>query len=362
MPARSVSTWKLMARSAADHREAHHLGHQPAGDDDQRREQQPRDEARRPGTGRRARAPDESRSFPWWLSSGWRCVRQRTARARAGPGCPAAARAPSRCGCSARSAARRRPSRARTARSNCGSTGPLLGASAPAVAVEEGRARLLLPGLRGGVQPRQFVGVLRRAAQRAPARVVEGAQHARHVAQRRMLGAALLERPRGLAFEIDDHEVVARHQHLAEVVVAVEARAPCGRAFEAAASSMKRSIARRACQQPLGVLARRWRAGVDSRLARAARSVAAASARTVSRTWRRSASAHRLGIEGRVAGAQRRARCAARRCAAPRMRTSARKAPCGSARGDRRRCRAARPGRAPGRPACSSQPSPWFGT
>ena len=34
---------------------------------------------------------------------------------------------------------------------------------------------------------------------------------------------ALLERPRGLAFEVDDQEVVLRDQHLAEVVVAVAA-------------------------------------------------------------------------------------------------------------------------------------------
>jgi hypothetical protein len=58
---------------------------------------------------------------------------------------------------------------------------------------------------------------------RRPARVVERAQHARHVAQRRALGAPLLEAARGLAFEVDDDEVVVRHQHLAQVVVAVEA-------------------------------------------------------------------------------------------------------------------------------------------
>jgi hypothetical protein len=38
-----------------------------------------------------------------------------------------------------------------------------------------------------------------------------------------MLGTALLEAVSGLAFEIDDDEIIALHQHLAEVVVAVDA-------------------------------------------------------------------------------------------------------------------------------------------
>ena len=56
-------------------------------------------------------------------------------------------------------------------------------------------------------------------------RVVERAQHAGHVAQRRALDPPLAERPRRLALEVDDHEVVAGVEHLAEVVVAVAADA-----------------------------------------------------------------------------------------------------------------------------------------
>ena len=52
-------------------------------------------------------------------------------------------------------------------------------------------------------------------------RVVERPQHPGDVAQRSALDAALAERPRRLALEIDDHEIVARVEHLAEVIVAV---------------------------------------------------------------------------------------------------------------------------------------------
>ena len=53
--------------------------------------------------------------------------------------------------------------------------------------------------------------------------VAERAQHPGDVPQRRLLGAALLEAVARLALEIDDDEVIARHQHLAEVVVAMDA-------------------------------------------------------------------------------------------------------------------------------------------
>ena len=56
-------------------------------------------------------------------------------------------------------------------------------------------------------------------------RVVERAEHARDVAQRRALEPALADRARGLALEVDDHEVLARPEHLAEVEVAVDAHA-----------------------------------------------------------------------------------------------------------------------------------------
>ena len=76
---------------------------------------------------------------------------------------------------------------------------------------EKGAPRLGLPGV-------ERVGL-----GGAPLRVAEGAQHSGHVAQRRVLAAAFGERPRRLALEVDDEEVVVRHQHLSEVVVAVVA-------------------------------------------------------------------------------------------------------------------------------------------
>src|SRR5207247_6043831 len=59
-------------------------------------------------------------------------------------------------------------------------------------------------------------------------RVVERAEHAGHVAQRAALDAALAERPRRLALEVDDDEVVAGAQDLAQVIVAVRADAQAG--------------------------------------------------------------------------------------------------------------------------------------
>ena len=77
---------------------------------------------------------------------------------------------------------------------------------------------------------------------------MERAQHARDVAHRRALQAALAERPRGLALEVDDDEVAPRPQHLAEVVVAVGA--------DAAAQ-------KRAVEQPAHARQRRLIAGLD---------------------------------------------------------------------------------------------------
>ena len=59
-------------------------------------------------------------------------------------------------------------------------------------------------------------------------RVVERAEHAGDVAERAALDAALAQRPQRLAFEIDDDEVVAGVEDLAEVVVAVRADALAG--------------------------------------------------------------------------------------------------------------------------------------
>ncbi len=82
------------------------------------------------------------------------------------------------------------------------------------IALEEPRARLLLPPVRR----------LDVAQQRDGARGIrERAQHPGHVAQRGALAAPLGERARRLALEVEDHPVVVRPHGLAEVVVAVRA-------------------------------------------------------------------------------------------------------------------------------------------
>ena len=57
--------------------------------------------------------------------------------------------------------------------------------------------------------------------------VVEGPQHARHIAQREVRARALGHRTQRLALEIEKHPPAPRHpQHLAQVVVAVDALQP----------------------------------------------------------------------------------------------------------------------------------------
>ena len=69
----------------------------------------------------------------------------------------------------------------------------------------------------------EFGPVLPAGLQSGARRVVERAQHAGDVAQRRVLGAALLQTAQRLALEVEDVEVVAHHHHLAQVHVAVQA-------------------------------------------------------------------------------------------------------------------------------------------
>ena len=59
--------------------------------------------------------------------------------------------------------------------------------------------------------------------QRHRRRVVEGAQHAGDVAQRRVAAAAVLDGPARLALEVEHRPAGVGAQHLAEVVVAVDA-------------------------------------------------------------------------------------------------------------------------------------------
>ena len=81
------------------------------------------------------------------------------------------------------------------------------------------------PEARPGFQLRKFFrtagGVF---GERDQSGVAEGAQHAGHVFERRMLGAAFGERARGLALEVEDDEVAFGAQDLAEMIVAVDAR------------------------------------------------------------------------------------------------------------------------------------------
>src|SRR6266851_1062895 len=90
-----------------------------------------------------------------------------------------------------------------------------------------------MPEPRSVLQLRRILGAqdsrsLSLTEDRGVRRVVERAQHARDVAQCAAFDPPLAQRPRRLAFEVDDHEVVARPQHLSEVIVAVRADAETG--------------------------------------------------------------------------------------------------------------------------------------
>src|SRR3954447_17667859 len=93
------------------------------------------------------------------------------------------------------------------------------------IRAQEGGAHPSIPEVGAALDRRRILGtnhrVLRLAEQDGVRRVVEGPEHAGHVAQGAALDAALAQWPRRLALEVDDDEVVARVQHLAEVIVAV---------------------------------------------------------------------------------------------------------------------------------------------
>src|SRR6185312_11762657 len=82
------------------------------------------------------------------------------------------------------------------------------------VALHEGVAGAILPALRGHPTALQIAG---------RGGVGEGAQHAGDVAQRRALAAALEQRPRRLALEVEDDPAVVAQHRLPEVQVAVRA-------------------------------------------------------------------------------------------------------------------------------------------
>ncbi len=91
------------------------------------------------------------------------------------------------------------------------------------VSREEGGAHFRGPRAGQGRELGEFHLVVSHAAQSAVLDITERAQHAGDVAQGGMFGAPLFDAVAGFAFEVDDHEVVARHQNLSEVIVAVDA-------------------------------------------------------------------------------------------------------------------------------------------
>src|SRR5712692_6483897 len=72
----------------------------------------------------------------------------------------------------------------------------------------------------GGVHP---FGLL--VEQCSVRRIVERAEHARHVSQRRTLNPSLAEWTRRFALEVDDDEIFPGIEHLSQMVVAVAANA-----------------------------------------------------------------------------------------------------------------------------------------
>ena len=169
------------------------------------------------------------------------------------------------------------------------------------------------------------------------------------------LEPALRQRPPGLALEVDDHEVVAGPQHLAEVVVAVDAR--CGstsmrrRVIRASARSISASRASTCLGER--ALLRRQRRAAALRSRSNVRAMCALD-RAVDRLLVHDVV--RLGREQRIVSARSRARGAARRCAgraAARDRCTRR--PSRSRRRSARRARARRacPARAAARPGAS---------
>src|SRR5512146_526845 len=114
------------------------------------------------------------------------------------------------------------------------------------VAVEERRRRVREPVPPGARHRLARVRPGRSEAQeRGVHRVVEGAQHPRHVLERRLLLGALVHRATGLALEVGDDEVILDEQHLPEVVVAVHARPrPRARVVRVRVDPRKQRVAR----------------------------------------------------------------------------------------------------------------------
>ena len=114
---------------------------------------------------------------------------------------------------------RKRSSRARAA-------GPSLDAARLPIAAQKG-LRCALAKLRDEMVALRLVdrhGADALALDHGGAGIVDGTEQAGDVAQRAGLGAAFGDRGCRLALEIDDVGVAARHQHLTEMKIAVDAR------------------------------------------------------------------------------------------------------------------------------------------
>jgi 4-alpha-glucanotransferase len=94
------------------------------------------------------------------------------------------------------------------------------------VGADEGGRGPVGPGFGPGAQVGGVFGAQATVAQGRGGGVLKRSHHAGHVAQGAALVAPLDQVPRRLALEVDDDEVVAGREHLAEVVVAVNAHAP----------------------------------------------------------------------------------------------------------------------------------------
>ena len=93
------------------------------------------------------------------------------------------------------------------------------------IGVEEILRRAVAPGDRKLVDCAVDLAVPRtQPIERRPGDIVEGAEHAGDIDQRGGLLAPLRKVALRLAFEVDDHDVVLRDEHLAEMEVAVDAR------------------------------------------------------------------------------------------------------------------------------------------
>ena len=81
------------------------------------------------------------------------------------------------------------------------------------------------PSAARGRSPRRDDAQPRQLQQGMRSRVLKRVHHARHVVDRTPLDAPRRERQRGLSLEIDDQKILARVQHVPQVIIPVAANA-----------------------------------------------------------------------------------------------------------------------------------------